>query len=105
MPQPESNRIEYKRELSDKLETAVVAFLNYPEGGVVYIGISDDGSVYGVENVDDVQKRIVSRIRDNIQPSAMGLFDVIVERRDEKRIIKVLVPAEPRSPIICGKKA
>jgi hypothetical protein len=29
---PESNRIEYKRELTDKFERSVVAFLNYPGG-------------------------------------------------------------------------
>jgi hypothetical protein len=29
----ESNRIEYKRELTDDLERAIVAFLNYHAGG------------------------------------------------------------------------
>jgi hypothetical protein len=29
----ESNRLEYKRELNDKLERSVVAFLNTSEGG------------------------------------------------------------------------
>lgn len=36
---PETNRIEYKRELSEGLEKNLVAFLNYHEGGLVYIGI------------------------------------------------------------------
>lgn len=35
----ETNRIEYKQELTDDLEKEAVAFLNYPEGGVLYIGI------------------------------------------------------------------
>ena len=30
----ETNRIEYKQELTDDLEKEAVAFLNYPEGGV-----------------------------------------------------------------------
>lgn len=36
----ETNRIEYKRELSKKvdLEKEVIAFLNYSEGGEIYIG-------------------------------------------------------------------
>jgi len=29
----ETNRIEFKQELNDKLEREVVSFLNYPEGG------------------------------------------------------------------------
>lgn len=37
----ESNRIEFKRELTDELdiEKEVVAFLNYREGGIIYIGV------------------------------------------------------------------
>jgi len=37
----ESNRIELKRELTDTLEKEVVAFLNYRDGGVIYLGIDD----------------------------------------------------------------
>jgi predicted HTH transcriptional regulator len=37
----ESNRIELKRELTDMLEKEVVAFLNYRDGGVIYIGVDD----------------------------------------------------------------
>ena len=39
MPNGESNRIEYKRELNEKLERSVVAFLNTSEGGLIYIDI------------------------------------------------------------------
>ena len=42
----ETNRIEYKRELTPELdiEKEVVAFLNYKEGGYISIGIDKDGS-------------------------------------------------------------
>ena len=40
---PETNRIEYKQELIDDLEKEVVAFLNYQEGGIIYIGIDKKG--------------------------------------------------------------
>lgn len=36
----ETNRIEYKQELTDDLEKEVIAFLNYHEGGLIYIGIN-----------------------------------------------------------------
>ena len=42
----ESNRIEYKSVLDDekdKLEREVAAFLNYPGGGHIYIGIDKNG--------------------------------------------------------------
>ena len=35
----ETNRIEYKQELTGDLEKEVVAFLNYHEGGIIYIGL------------------------------------------------------------------
>ena len=35
----ESNRIEYKSELTDTLEKEVIAFLNYHGGGIIYLGI------------------------------------------------------------------
>jgi len=37
----ESNRVEYKRELTDGLEKEVVAFLNAREGGLLYIGLDE----------------------------------------------------------------
>lgn len=51
----ETNRIEYKKELTPELdiEKEIVAFLNYKEGGYIYIGIDKDGSAVGVNDVDD----------------------------------------------------
>ena len=39
----ESNRVEFKAILNDKMEKEIVAFLNNREGGVLYIGLDDDG--------------------------------------------------------------
>ena len=53
----ETNRIEYKRELTSELdiEKEVVASLNYKEGGYIYIGIDKDGSTVGVNDVELVE--------------------------------------------------
>ena len=53
----ETNRIEYKIELTSELdiEKEVVAFLNYKEGGYIYIGIDKDGSTVGVSDVELVE--------------------------------------------------
>ena len=40
----ETNRIEYKQQLTDELEREVVAFLNSREGGYIYLGITANGS-------------------------------------------------------------
>jgi len=94
----ESNRIEFKRTLNDKLEREVVGFLNYREGGVMYIGIDDDGSIFGVEDIDEVQLKIKDRLKNNILPSSMGLFDIIVEEHKGKDIIKIIVASGPEKP-------
>ena len=87
----ETNRIEYKRELTPELdiEKEVVAFLNYKEGGYIYIGIDKDGSTVGVSDVDDCMLRLKDRIKHNISPSAMGLFDIAEEQKYGRSIIKV----------------
>jgi len=54
----ETNRIEYKSKLTDSLEKEIVAFLNYKEGGIVYIGIDNQGAIVGIENCDEIQLKI-----------------------------------------------
>ena len=96
----ETNRIEYKRELTSELdiEKEVVAFLNYKEGGYIYIGIDKNGNAVGVENVDDCTLKIKDRIKHNVSPSAMGLFDISVEKRDGKDVVKITVASGIEKP-------
>ena len=96
----ETNRIEYKRELTPELdvEKEVVAFLNYKEGGYIYIGIDKDGSTVGMSDVDDCMLRLKDRIKHNISPSAMGLFDIAEEQKDGCSIIKVTVASGIEKP-------
>lgn len=51
----ESNRIEFKEELNDKLEKEIVAFLNNREGGILYIGVDDSGHPLEDQNIDSTQ--------------------------------------------------
>jgi predicted HTH transcriptional regulator len=95
---PETNRIEYKRELNDKLERSVVAFLNYDGGGEILFGVDDDGSAVGLADVDGDQLKIVDRLKNNIRPKILGLFDVVPERREGKFIIRVVVSSGMQKP-------
>ncbi|SRX53891.1 RNA-binding domain-containing protein [Aequorivita sp. CIP111184] len=94
----ETNRIEYKRELSEGLEKEVIAFLNYREGGILFIGIDKNGNTYGLADADRDQLKIKDRLKNNIRPSAMGLFDIVSEVRDGKDILKVIVASGPEKP-------
>ena len=100
----ESNRVELKRELTDMLEKEVVAFLNYRDGGIIYIGIDDvNKNVIGLNDVDDVQLKIKDRIKNNISPSTMGLFDVSTEEYSGKTIVKITVASGSEKPYYLNK--
>ena len=87
----ESNRIELKEKLTDSLEKEVVAFLNHKDGGVIYIGINSKKEIVELENIDDIQLKIKDRLKHNILPSCMGLFEVVLETIADKKIIKIVM--------------
>lgn len=96
----ESNRIEFKRELTRELdiEKEVVSFLNYREGGIIYIGIDDSGKPVGVKDIDSDMLKIKDRIRMGILPSPMGLFDVQTESIDGIQVIKITIASGTEKP-------
>ncbi len=75
----EDNNTEFKAVLNDKLEREVVAFLNSKTGGDVFIGITDAGNILGITNADQKQLKISDRLKNNILPSCLGLFDIILK--------------------------
>lgn len=102
--QSETNRIENKEQLNEDFEQEVIAFLNYKEGGIIYVGINKNGQVVGVENTDLTQLQIKDRIKNNIQPSTLGLFDVTVETIENKEVIKVIISSGTEKPYYLRKK-
>jgi predicted HTH transcriptional regulator len=99
----ESNRIEYKRELTDSLEREVVAFLNYRDGGIIYLGVDDHGKAVGLANPDDLQLKIKDRLKNNIQPSIMGLFDIVREEKNGVHVLKIIVAGGLEKPYFLKK--
>jgi len=104
MQNTETNRIENKEQLNEDFEQEVIAFLNYKEGGIIYVGINKNGQVVGVENTDLTQLQIKDRIKNNIQPSTLGLFDVTVETIENKEVIKVIISSGTEKPYYLRKK-
>ena len=94
----ETNRIEYKQCLTEDLEKEAVAFLNYREGGVLYIGVNKAGVPVGVKDLDGDMLKIKDRLKNNIQPSCMGLFDVAEEKMGEVEVIKVTFASGMEKP-------
>lgn len=94
----ENDKVELKAILNEKLEKEVVSFLNSKTGGDIYIGVNDDGSVLGVENADKTQLAITDRIKNNIQPTTLGLFDVFGEEIEGKTVIHIVVSSGTEKP-------
>lgn len=87
----EDVRNEFKVKLTDKFEEEVISFLN-TNGGNIYIGVNDKGNIIGVNgNIDLLQRIIKDRIKDNIMPSTLGLYDVVVMNQNDKKYIKVII--------------
>jgi hypothetical protein len=101
----ENDALEFKSRLTDDekcLEREVVAFLN-TKGGEIHYGVEDNGSVIGIDDVDDVQTKISNRIRDNIKPDTAGLIDVCLVGKDAKNLIVVKVKPGLQLPYYIAK--
>lgn len=94
----ENSTTEFKRQLTDSLEKEVVAFLNSDIGGDLYIGVEDNGDVVGVANPDALMLVISDRIRNNILPTCLGLFDVYSQEAEGKTFIHIIVTRGTEKP-------
>ena len=100
----ENNRTEFKVGVNEKLEKEVVAFLYIREGGILYIGIDDDGKPVGVPELDETQLKIADRIKNNILPSTLGLFDIVTDVVDGISVIKILISSGLEKPYYIKKQ-
>ena len=94
----ESNRIEFKERLNDKFEKEIVAFLNNHEGGILYIGLNDEGKPIENLELDETQLKVADKIKNNILPSTLGLFDIVTEYIEGIPVIKVIVSSGLEKP-------
>jgi len=100
----EDSRTEFKEILNDKLEKEIIGFLN-SNGGDLYIGVNDDSSIIGVVgNIDKVQLEIKDRIKNNIKPTALGLFDIFIEEYDKKKVIHISIAGGFEQPYYLKSK-
>lgn len=99
----ENTTTEFKREYTEDIKYAVVAFAN-TEGGRLYIGVEDDGSVRGVENTDETILRLTNMIRDAIRPDVTMFTACAVERMEGKAVVVLSVQRGTARPYYLAKK-
>ena len=82
--------IEFKCEFTENVKKTVVAFAN-SNGGTIYMGLNDDGTVCGVNNPDDQLLKVTNQIRDSISPDVTLFTESQIELMEGKSIIVVKV--------------
>jgi len=98
--QYESERIEYKSQMIDDIYKEVIAFAN-TDGGVIYIGINDQGNLTGIDDVDDTYTRLTNGIRDAIQPDVTMFIRYILQ---ENKVIRIEVEEGSYKPYYLKSK-
>ena len=97
----ETETMEFKERLNDKFEKEIVGFLNTSRGGTLYIGVDDDGKPVGVDDIDAVELQIKDRIKNNISPSALGLFEIVTPPSND--YIQIIVSGGNQRPYYIKK--
>jgi ATP-dependent DNA helicase RecG len=99
----EGPMIEVKQMVVDDIKKEIVAFGN-SEGGILYIGIADDGSIVGVDNADKTSLQVSNMIRDSLKPDITMFIKYSAEEMEEKHVVKVTVQKGTQCPYyIAGK--
>ncbi|GEK35504.1 RNA-binding domain-containing protein [Kurthia sibirica] len=93
----ESPTVEFKHELTDGVKREIIAFAN-TQGGELYIGIDDDGTVVGLENAHKTLEAVSSMLHDSIQPDILVHTYLSVEIMENKEIVKISVSRGTRRP-------
>lgn len=99
----EGKNIEFKRQYIEDIKYAVLAFAN-TEGGTLYIGVNDDGSVEGVENPDAVMLQVMNMIRDTIRPDITVAVDCSTELMENKHVVVLTIQRGVARPYYLANK-
>ena len=70
----ESETVELKAIVVEDIKKEIIAFANC-EGGKLYIGVQDDGTVSGLDNPDETSLQISNMVRDAIKPD-LTMFQI-----------------------------
>lgn len=84
----------------DKLAASIVAFAN-TEGGNLIIGVSNDGEILGIAELDKEMQRIDNICANNCEPTVYAIIEKLII--DDKKILIVKIPKGPQRPYRTNK--
>ena len=92
-----------KGTLPDSVPKEIVAFAN-TEGGELYVGIRNDGSVVGVADPDDIMTRISNVAHDTILPDIMPFIQIRTVEMEGKQVVKTTIAVGTERPYYLAKE-
>ena len=98
----ESETLELKEKYTDAICKEIVSFLN-TSGGMIVIGVKDDGTIAGVDKIDETFRKISDIITTQIEPNPQDEVSSEIRFEDGKTLIIVNVPRGNKH-IYCQKK-
>lgn len=96
----ETENIEFKSGFTEEIYKEVIAFAN-TDGGVLYIGIDNDGNAVGLRNVDDEYTRITNGIRDAILPDVTMFVKYTIQ---ENKVVRITINEGTNKPYYLRSK-
>lgn len=99
----ESETVELKAIVVEDIKKEIIAFANC-EGGKLYIGVQDDGTVSGLDNPDETSLQISNMVRDAIKPDLTMFLHYETLTVDEKKIVAVDIQQGTERPYYIAKK-
>ncbi len=99
----ENETTELKEVVVDDIKKEIIAFAN-SDGGKLYIGVQDDGTVVGVDNADGVSLQISNMVRDAIKPDVTMFLHYETIAENGKNIVAVNIQRGTDRPYYLAKK-
>ena len=87
----------------DEIKKEIIAFANC-DGGQLYIGVQDDGTVVGVDDPDGVSLQISNMVRDAIKPDITMFVHYKTIEENGKDIVAVDIQRGTDLPYYLAKK-
>lgn len=99
----ESETVELKEAVVDDIKKEIIAFANC-DGGKLYIGVRDDGTITGLDDPDGVSLQISNMVRDAIKPDVTMFLHYKTIEEDGKEIVAVDIQRGTDRPYYLAKK-
>lgn len=93
----ESSYLELKEVVNSDFKKEIIAFAN-TDGGEIYVGVTKNGNIVGVDDAEKEMERISNMIRDGISPDLIPFTAVETVELEEKTLIHVNVSRGGRIP-------